>query len=57
MFYFRYQHRDVINELRSNLKDANKEIHDLNHDLEEYIQQNTILKEKVSELLDKNDDL
>jgi len=39
------------------LKDANKEIHDLNHDLEEYIQQNVILKEKVSELLDKNDDL
>ncbi len=57
IFYFRYQHKDVVNELRSNLKDANKEIHDLNSDLEEYIQQNTILKEKVSELLDKNDDL
>lgn len=57
VFYFRYQHKDVVNELRSNLKEANKEIHDLNNDLEEYIQQNTILKEKVSELLDKNDDL
>jgi chromosome segregation ATPase len=57
VFYFRYQHKDVVNELRSNLKDANKEIHDLNHDLEEYLQQNTILKDKVSELLDKNDDL
>jgi len=39
------------------LRDANKEIGCLNQDLEEYIQQNTILKDKVSELLDKNDDL
>ncbi len=57
VFYFRYQNRDVVNELRSNLKEANSEIHNLSQDLEEYIQQNTILKDKVSELLDKNDDL
>ncbi|MCF7835490.1 YhcB family protein [Candidatus Gracilibacteria bacterium] len=57
VFYFRYKQRDVVNELRSNLKEANKEINSLNEDLEEYLQQNTLLKEKVSELLDKNDDL
>lgn len=57
VFYFRYQNRDVVNELRSNLKEANSEIHNLSQDLEEYLQQNTILKDKVSELLDKNDDL
>lgn len=57
IFYFRYQHKDVINELRSNLKDANKEVHQLNHELEEYMQQNLILKEKMGEFLNKNDDL
>lgn len=57
VFYFRYQNKDVVNELRSNLKEANSEIHNLSQDLEEYLQQNTILKDKVSELLDKNDDL
>jgi uncharacterized protein YoxC len=56
-FYFRYQHRDTVNELRSNLKVANKEIQFLTNELEEFTQQNAILKEKVSELLDKNDDL
>jgi arginine deiminase len=57
VFYFRYQNKDVVNELRSNLKEANNEIHNLSQDLEEYMQQNTILKHNVSELLDKNDDL
>jgi len=57
VFYFRYKHRDTVNELRSNLKEANKEVHKLNQDIEEYMQQNIILKEKMSEFLDKNDDL
>ena len=41
VFYLRYEYRDTINELRSHLKEANKQI----------------LKEKTTELLDKNDDL
>jgi len=57
VFYFRYQHRDVVNELRSNLKDANKEVHSLWQDLEEHLQQNLILKEKMTDFLQKNDDL
>lgn len=57
VFYFRYENKNVVNELRSNLKDANKEIHHLNNELEEYTAQNTILREKTAELLDKNDDL
>jgi uncharacterized membrane-anchored protein YhcB (DUF1043 family) len=57
VFYFRYEHKDTVNELRSNLKEANKELQQLNGDLDEYEQQNIILKEKVTELLEKNDDL
>ncbi len=57
LFYFRYKHKDVVNELRSNLKEANKEVHGLGQDLEEYTQQNEILKVKMAEFLNKNDDL
>lgn len=46
-----------MNELRGNLKEANKEIQYLTGELEEFTQQNGILKEKITELLDKNDDL
>lgn len=57
VFYFRYQHKDTVNELRSNLKEAWKEVQYLSGELDEYVQQNALLKQKVSELLDKNDDL
>lgn len=57
VFYFRYKHKDLINELRSNLKSANKELEYLNRELDEYTHQNAILKEKTTELLEKNDEL
>lgn len=57
IFYLRYQHRDTVNELRSNLKEANKEIQYLTGELDEFTQQNGILKEKITELLEKNDEL
>lgn len=56
-FYMRYGATKIIDELRKNLRLANEEIDYLNNELEEYTQQNTILKEKTTELLDKNDDL
>jgi len=57
IFYFRYQHRDTVNQLRSNLKEAAKEVEYLSHELDEYVQQNALLKQKTTELLEKNDDL
>ena len=57
VFYFRYKFRDVVNELRNNLKSANKELEYLNRELDEYTHQNAILKEKTTELLEKNDEL
>ena len=57
VYYFRYEHKDAVNELRSNLKEATKELSRMHSDLEEYAQQNVILKEKTTELLDKNEDL
>ena len=57
IFYLRYQHKDTVNQLRSNLKDAAKEIQYLSNELDEYVQQNALLKQKTTELLEKNDDL
>ena len=57
IFYLRYQHKDTVSQLRSNLKEASKEVHDLQYELDEYIAQNTILKEETTKLLEKNDDL
>lgn len=57
VFYLRFQHKDTVNQLRSNLKDAAKEIQYLSGELDEYVQQNSLLKQKTTELLEKNDDL
>ena len=57
IFYLRYQHKDTVNQLRSNLKEAGKEVEYLSNELDEYVQQNALLKQKTTELLEKNDDL
>ncbi len=57
VFYLRYQHKDTVNQLRSNLKEAGKEVEYLSSELDEYVQQNALLKQKTTELLEKNDDL
>ena len=57
IFYLRYEHKDTVDQLRSNLKEANKEIQYLNWELDEYTKQNTLLKQKTMELLDRNDEL
>lgn len=57
IFYLRFQHKDTVNQLRSHLKEASKEVHDLQWELDEYTAQNIILKEEVTKLLAKNDDL
>lgn len=57
IFYLRYQHKDTVNQLRSHLKEASKEAHELQSELDEYTAQNIILKEEVTKLLTKNDDL
>ena len=57
IFYFRYKDSKIVDELRANLKDANKEIHRCSLELDEYMQQNELLKLKMTEYLEKNDDL
>jgi len=57
VFFFKYKHRDIVSELRTNLKEANKEVHSLNQEMEEYMQQNILLKNKMWDFLEKNDDL
>jgi uncharacterized protein YdiU (UPF0061 family) len=53
----RYADRSIIDELRTSLTEAQKDVSLFQHELEEYTQQNIILKQKASELLSKNTDL
>ena len=57
VFYLRYEYKDTINELRSLLKESNKQVQHLQEELDEYMLQNQILKEEAWKLLDKNDNL
>ena len=57
VFYLRYEYKDTVNELRSHIKEANKQIQHLQEELDEYMLQNQILKEEAWKLLDKNDNL
>lgn len=57
IFYFRYQHKDTVNHLRSSLKEANKELQFVQSELDEFAEQNNILREEITKLLEKNDDL
>lgn len=56
-FYLTYSKRNVIDELRKNLKHANQEIKELSWEHDEIIAQNDILRAKTKELLDKHDDM
>ena len=57
VFYFRYADRKLVDDLRNNLIDMQHQIQSESINLKEYEQQNLLLKEKVTELLLKNDDL
>ena len=57
IFYLKFANRDVIVELRNSLKTMNKELSKLTLDSEEFKQQNVILRDKVTDLLNKNEDL
>lgn len=56
-FYLTYSKRNIIDDLRKNLKSANKELNQLSGEFEEISAQNNILREKTQELLDKHDDM
>ena len=57
IFYFRYEQRGVVDEMRTRLESNAQDIQAMKIDLIEYTQQNKILKEKANDLLVKNDDL
>lgn len=56
LFYFRYEHRQVIDELRANFTKVQDERDHLRMELQEYTEQNKILKSKAQMLLDQNED-
>jgi predicted nuclease with TOPRIM domain len=56
-FYLRFAQKEIVSELRKNLKETQKQFHHINNELDEHLQQNIILREKVTELLEKNTDL
>ena len=57
IFYFQYEHKDVVWELRKNLKQANDQLISLQEEMEELSAQNELFREKTTELLEKNDEL
>ncbi len=56
-FYYRYGDKQIVDDLRARLSDYEQNVDMRQSDLVEYEQQNLILKEKVTDLLIKNDDL
>jgi hypothetical protein len=57
IFYFRYEHREVVDEMRNRIESNLHDMQAMKNDLVEYTEQNKILKEKAHDLLVKNDDL
>lgn len=57
IFYFRYDNKHFIDELRNNLTNARNELDKIRQDAAEFEQQNIILRDKVTDLIGKNDDL
>lgn len=54
--YARYGNVKLIDELRANYKQLQHDYRMLNNQLEEYVEQNRILKHKSQSLLDQNED-
>lgn len=57
IFYFRYEQRGIVDDMRNHLEKNDQDMQAMKIDLIEYIEQNKILKEKANDLLIKNDDL
>lgn len=57
IFYFQYEQRALVAELRKNLKTANDQLVFLQEELEELTAQNSLFREKTTALLEKNDEL
>lgn len=57
IFYFRYDNKHFIDELRNNLTNARSELDKTRSDAAEFEQQNVILRNKVTDLIAKNNDL
>jgi len=57
IFYFRYDNKHFIDELRNNLSNTRRDLDKARQDASEFEQQNVILREKVTELISQNDDL
>jgi cbb3-type cytochrome oxidase subunit 3 len=57
VFYFRYGNKHFVDELRNNLNNTRNDLEKARADAAEFEQQNIIFRNKVTDLLAKNDDL
>lgn len=57
IFYWRFENRELVNELRKNNLELKHTLQACDRDRIEYEQQNIILKDEISILYQKNDDL
>ena len=57
IFYRRYENRELVNELRKHVKDLTRDCAAMESDIREFEQQNTVLKDELTHIYEKNDDL
>lgn len=57
VFYVRFAQREIVSDLRRHLKWAQKELQHISSELDEHMQQNYLLKEKMTEMITTNNDL
>lgn len=57
IFYRRYENRELVNELRKHVKDLTRDCAVMESDIREFEQQNIVLKEELTQIYEKNDDL
>jgi len=57
IFYRRYENRELVNELRKHVKELTHDCAAMNSDIREFEQQNIVLKEELTQIYEKNDDL
>lgn len=57
IFYRRYENRELVNELRKHVKELTHDCASMSSDIREFEQQNTVLKEELTQVYERNDDL
>jgi len=56
VFYYRFADRTLVHELRRSVKEAQSQAEQYRYELDEHLQQNVILRDKIQDLMRSNTD-